>query len=112
MQQALSWYARNVHHDGLRATWPDPTRVSGNLGRRPDVHEAHLVACAIARALGGLSEQQQQVLALHCIEGLPVIHIADELHRHPSRVYAQFGRARAVLATQLRAEELLAELET
>ena len=109
MQHALAWYARSVHQDGCHAMWPDPTRVRGS---GPDVHEHHLVAVAIARTIGGLSEELQRVLALYYIEGLPVIAIADELHRHPSRIYAALGRARAKLATQLQAEELLTDLDT
>lgn len=106
MQHALGWYVRSVHHDGCHATWADPTRARGS---RVDAHEHHLVAVAIARAIGGLPGELQRVLALYYMESQPVISIADELHRHPSRVYAQLGRARAKLAAQLRAEELLTD---
>lgn len=107
VNHALHWYARQVGHDRVRATWSDPTAPPADRTPGNAVEGWHLTREAIRRALDRLPPAERRVLELYHLEDLPVVDIAARWNRSPSAVYGRLAQATHRLAAQLRAEELL-----
>ena len=68
---------------------------------RPDPAAESIDRVDLARAIGGLTKRQQQVLALHYGLDLPVAEVAEQLGVAAGTVKATLHQARAALAEQL-----------
>ena len=69
--------------------------------QRPDPGAESIDRVDLARAIGGLTERQQQVLALHYGLDLQVAEVAEQLGVAAGTVKATLHQARAALADQL-----------
>lgn len=102
--QVLAWLytvAQRRFADEVRRKAHEPPVA---LVAEPTVEYAPPVAAAITAALRRLQPDQQRVLALKLLRGLPFSEVGTELGLTPAAAKMRFGRALRALRVELRKE--------
>ena len=92
------WYdaGRAAKARGIRADLDDIADIAGSDGR--DVTEHRLTLAAVFTAMEKLPREQQELVALVCVEGLSYKEAADTLRLPMGTVMSRLSRARQAIA--------------